>query len=141
MYITQTAMNKNTIYQTTPEQMSDKTVFNILFFVYSAIVVFYINVKLMSPEFNPVNMFYYIIMHAMFIAALVYYSVSYKLKLRNRIEKSSNPTADMSSAESDAAEVAVLGAATGISGPPSAAPKHTLIPNDNISPHEQMYRI
>lgn len=141
MYVTQTSMGKNTVYQSTPEQHSDKTIFNILFLVYSAIIVFFINIQLLSQNYNPQKLSLYILVHAIFIIFLVYYSTSYKMKLRNRILKSADTTADMSSTEHTTAEVAALGAATGMDAPPAAPPLKTIVPNDNISPHEQMYRI
>jgi hypothetical protein len=87
LYIGNDAMSKSKNYDPTPEQQSNKNIYNILFLVYSAILVLFVNIRLLSPQYKESSSFLYIIVHAVFILALLCYSVSYTMKLRNRISK------------------------------------------------------
>lgn len=140
MYITNFNMKKNDKYQPTPEQDGDKTVFNILFIVYSAVLVFFVNVRLLSPNFKESALFLYSLVHVLFLIGLIAYSINYKTKLRNRIDKSSDPSSDMSATANSSADAVdpVEISTAGISALPSSI--NTVSAIDNTSPHEQMYR-
>lgn len=76
----------------TPEQQSDRNTYNTLFVIYSAIIVFFVNFKILRPNFDKSTILFYILLNLFFIVALIGYSVSYKIKLTNRINKAATNT-------------------------------------------------
>ena len=95
MYVSNYYMNyrKSVGMEETPEQESDRNTYNMLFVIYSAIIVFFVNFKILSPSFNTSSssIFLYTLLNLCFIAALIGYSVSYKIKLTNRLNKAATP--------------------------------------------------
>lgn len=94
MYVSNYYMNyrKSVGMEETPEQESDRNTYNILFVIYSAIIVFFVNFKILSPEFNQSSILLYTLLNLCFICALIGYSVSYKIKLTNRLNKAAVKT-------------------------------------------------
>lgn len=74
-------------YSPTPEQMTSKTYFDVLFLIYIAFVAFFVNVRLLSSSFDMARLDMFINTYFVFLIAILYYAVSYKVKLRNRIDK------------------------------------------------------
>jgi len=79
--------NKSVGMDETPEQESDRNTYNMLFVIYSAIVVFFVNFKILKPNFDQSTILWYTLFNLFFIVALIGYSVSYKIKLTNRLNK------------------------------------------------------
>lgn len=89
MYVSNYYMNynKSVGMNETPEQESDRNTYNMLFVMYSAIIVFFVNIKILKPNFDQSTILFYTLLNLFFIAVLIGYSISYKIKLTNRINK------------------------------------------------------
>lgn len=135
VYITNTSMDRNEVFQSTTSQKSDKNIYNTVMMIYSAIIVFFINIQVLAPGFKPEYTKLVFIIHILFIIVLMYFAISYKSKLRNRIEQSVDPTADLTFTN----EPPITVTGNGFGMPPPASP-NTVTTIDNTSPHVQMYR-
>jgi len=89
MYVSNYYMNynKSVGMEETPEQESDRNTYNMLFVMYSAIIVFFVNFKILKPNFDESTILLYTLLNVFFIAVLIGYSISYKIKLTNRLNK------------------------------------------------------
>jgi len=95
MYVSNYYMNyrKSVGMDETAEQQSDRNTYNMLFVIYSAVIVFFVNFKLLRPNFDQSTILLYTLLNLCFIAALIGYSISYKIKLTNRLNKAAQPPA------------------------------------------------
>lgn len=95
MYVSNYYMNyrKSVSMDETAEQQSDRNTYNMLFVIYSAVIVFFVNFKLLRPNFDQSTILLYTLLNLCFIAALIGYSISYKIKLTNRLNKAAQPPA------------------------------------------------
>jgi hypothetical protein len=88
MYITHNFMKTNDKFNTTPDQQRYKTMYDTLFIIYSAFLVFFVNIRTLSSKFVEGDMRIFIMAQYSFLIVLLCYSVYFQVNLRNRINKS-----------------------------------------------------
>jgi hypothetical protein len=104
MHITHSFMESSERFNILKEQQGDRTIFDIIFVFFSAILVFYVNFTLLRPNFsNPDMLNFIMLIHFVFIMGMLIYAIAFKIKLRNRLDTSPDEMMDVATKDSAAA--------------------------------------